>query len=399
MILLLALAAALQGAGPVRFHHAHFRAADPSAAIADAAARFNGVRTIVSGLGVGVRVGTTYLLFDRDNDPDAPVALDHVAFATTDLEGVAARLAANGVVFTRGAESVAFESGGMRLEVVRETDAPDLFWCPMHPDVRSSAHGKCPLCAMDLVPIPPPRIGEYKLDVALERAPRGGLSGLRLTVRDPQTNAKVTDFATVHEKTFHLFIVGRDLEYFAHVHPELRANGSFVLRHALPPGEYMLLADFLPNGGSSQMVQRAILSPRPAGSKAPGSARSSSGPAVAAFANRDPAPVVVGGIRFDLEAEEVTPGREACLTFSLTDEKSGTPVTDLEPFLGAPAHMLVVRADLGDAIHGHPAETGSAGPTLSFHPLMPAEGVYKVWIQVQRAGRVVTAPFLLKAGR
>lgn len=387
LILLLALAVALQGAAPVRFHHAHYLVADPSAAMNEAAARLNGTRTIVSGLGVGVRTGTTYVLFDRREDEaaDAP-RLDHIAFAATDFEGAVATMATLHKVLKRSPESALFDAGGLRLEIVRDTEAGDVFWCPMHPDVRSAAAGKCPLCAMDLVPIPPPRIGEYRLDIVLHRAPRRGLAGMQFTVREPDTNRKVTDFAILHEKTFHLFIVSRDLAYFAHVHPEPRPDGTFLLKHPLPPGEYMVLADFLPSGGSSQMVQRAIISPGPR--------------PVARSTRLELRPVaVVEGVRFELEAEGVKAGGEACLTFTLTDAKTGASITDLEPFLGAPAHMLIVRADLTDAIHGHPEETSTSGPTVTFHPLMPADGLYKVWIQVQRGGKVITAPFVLQAGK
>jgi hypothetical protein len=391
MMLLLALAAALNGAD-VRFHHLHYRVEDPAAAMTEAAGRLGGVRTIVQGLGVGVRTGDTYLLFDRLTGDDTSAAgpvVDHAAFAAGDFESAVKRLSRVHSVISRKDDAVLFDAGGFRIEIVRETDAPDLFWCPMHPDVRAPVAGKCPVCAMDLVPIPPPRIGEYKLDVVAQRGRRTGLSGLRLTVRDPQTNARVTDFATIHEKTFHLFIVSRDLAYFAHVHPEPQRDGTFLLRHELPSGEYMLLADFLPNGGSSQMVQRALISPGPRR------------PLVAPPSDTTDADLTatIGGIRFSLEPEQVEPGREACLTITLTDEKSGAAVTDLQGFLGAPAHMLVVRADLGDAIHGHPEETGTGGPTITFHPLIPAEGVYKIWVQVQRGGKVVTAPFLVRAGR
>ena len=98
-------------------------------------------------------------------------------------------------------------------------------------------------------------------------------------------------------------------------------------------------------------------------------------------------------MRVSLKVEDAVVGKEACLTFTLTDEKTGAPVTDLEPYLGAPAHMLMVRADLGDAIHAHPEELQTSGPKLSFHPLIPADGPFKLWVQVQRAGRVITVPF------
>ena len=102
-------------------------------------------------------------------------------------------------------------------------------------------------------------------------------------------------------------------------------------------------------------------------------------------------------MRVTLKAENLMAGKEGSLTFTVTDEKTGAPVTDLEPYLGAPAHMLIVRTDLSDAVHEHPEEQLTGGPTISFHPLIPAAGDYKLWIQIQRAGRVLTFPFQLRA--
>ena len=190
----------------------------------------------------------------------APAArYHHLAFLAPDYDGVIARI--GGAPLQATSESVLFDAGGgLLVEIVRETDVPDAFWCPMHPDVRSGTAGKCPLCRMDLVPMPPPRIGEYRLDVTLQRG-AGGSKGLRLAVREPDSNTLVQSFATVHEQRFHLFVVSRDLEYFAHVHPQQVKDGSFHLDHQLPPGEYMLIADFLPANATSQMVQRAIIVP------------------------------------------------------------------------------------------------------------------------------------------
>ena len=54
----------------VRFHHLHYRVPDPGDALGDAAEAFEGTRTILQGLGVGVRVGNQYLLFDRQSGTD-----------------------------------------------------------------------------------------------------------------------------------------------------------------------------------------------------------------------------------------------------------------------------------------------------------------------------------------
>lgn len=266
----------------------------------------------------------------------------------------------------------------------RET-RPDAFWCPMHPDVRSPDRGTCALCGMDLVPIPPFKLGEYKLDVVVERA-RRAVRSLRITIREPDTLALVRDLAVVHEKRFHLFIVSRDLAYFAHVHPEQTRDGSFLLQHELPRGEYMLIADFLPEGGTPQMVQRALLvgdtGARSAESPIPGSRPRGH-------------TMTADGVRVTLKTEDFEPGKHACLTFTLADATTGEPVSDLQPYLGAPAHMLLVRADLTDVVHAHPEELHTGGPSVSFHPMVPAPGEYKLWVQFQRARRVITVPFVL----
>lgn len=398
----------------LRFHHAHYRVGDPSAATNDAARKLEGVRVIVPGLGVGVRTGREYLLFDRADDADPPVPdrsarlalalaagrlkawgleidpsaadrsrvagvftdlpVHHLAFTADDFTGTVQRLVDRGIPSRwRRDDSTLFDAGdGLMIEIVRDTDREDRFWCPMHPDVRSADDGRCPICGMALVPIPPPKIGEYKLDVSQVRA-AGRFTGLKLAVLEPDTNAHVRTFAVVHEKLFHLFVVSRDLTFFAHVHPDLMPDGTFALTHPLPPGEYMLIADFLPAGGTTQMVQKAIIV---AGRPAPGRTQDES-----------------NGLKVELRTEDLAAGRHARLVFTVSDARTGAPITDLEPYLGTPAHLLIVRADLSDAMHAHPEERETGGPTVSFHPIMPAAGNYKGWIQFQRGGQVSTTPF------
>jgi hypothetical protein len=314
--------------------------------------------------------------------PDA--TLDHVAFAADDPGPV---IAALGVKPTSAHDDRAFFkiSSGAILEIVRDTDRPDAFWCPMHPDVRAPGTAKCPICAMSLVPIPPPRIGEYKLDVTLLPRAGGGAAGLSLTVRDPETADPVKSFIDVHERPLHLFIISRDLSQFAHVHPEMRVDGTFELRFDLAAGEHMLIADFLPTAGTSQLVQRAVVTP---GYMGPIFA-----PAAALIAS--PAEQVTGGLRIRLEPEPLRPRRQSLLRFVISDVESGLPVTDLEPYLGAAGHMLVVSSDLTTAVHGHPEGSLGAGPVVTFSPIFPTPGVYKLWVQVQRKGQVVTASFVV----
>jgi hypothetical protein len=408
----------------VRFHHLHYRVPDPGAALGDAVDAFKGTRTILQGLGVGVRVGRQYVLFERADasgasgrgrepadayseaarwlqakgiriDPSSlaktdvarpfpDATLDHLAFAADDHTSIGAALGEKPFLLNDDRARYRLRSG-LVVEIVRDTDRPDTFWCPMHPDVRSPGHGTCPRCAMALVPIPPPRIGEYRLDTTLLPGAGGGASGLELAVRDPETGEPVRSFVDVHERPLHLFIISRDLGQFAHVHPTPRPDGVFELRHDLASGAYVLIADFLPAEGTSQLIQRAVVTPGYAGPLFGPSAEL----AVAAPEQ------VSGGLRIRIDAPSPRARRETGVRFQLSDAATNLPVTDLEPYLGASGHLIIVNHDLTAAVHAHPEGAATSGPVVTFAPVFPAPGRYKVWAQFQRKGTVITAAFVI----
>jgi hypothetical protein len=253
------------------------------------------------------------------------------------------------------------------------------FWCPMHPEERSDARGTCGICGMRLVAMPPAAFATYPVDLRVTPTLTG--ARLRLAVTNPVTKAIVRRFSIVHERPMHLFLVGDGLEYFAHEHPVPQRDGVFMLDARLPkPGPYMVIAEFLPEGGTPQTFQQAF----------------TTGEAFARPANPavDTAPRTVDGMRVSLDASKAVAGETRPLTFRIEDAASGAPVTDLEPYLGASAHLLIVPVDLTEAVHGHPTEEGH-GAILSFAPLIPRSGSYKLWIQFQRAGRVSTASFVI----
>jgi hypothetical protein len=418
----------------VRFHHFHFRTGEPAAAINAGATALEGTRVLLRGLGVGVRVGRQYALFDRldstgvarpHSSADAAYvaardwlhakgievtdsnastrqrlsaafhseALDHVAFTSADPSAAVAALLARGAHAVRKTDDAAlFESdAGAAVEIVRDLHRPDAFWCPMHPDVRAADAAKCPLCGMTLVRIPPPRLGEYLMDIAMMPSRGGGGASLRLTISDPDTKRPVPSFVTTHERPLHLFVIDRSLEYFRHLHPVNIDAGVFETREALPPGEYVAIADFLPQGGRAQMLQRAIVTPGFRGRIFPPPPELI--PDDSEAKQRD-------GVRVRLQASGLLAGKEATLHFTLTDAASGQPIADLEPYLGAPGHLLIVNGALTEADHAHPEEPTTGGPSITFQPLMPAAGRYKLWLQFQRRGVVSTVPFVVSvAGR
>jgi len=255
-----------------------------------------------------------------------------------------------------------------------------IFSCPMDPDVRSSAPGKCPRCGMKLVPGIPDPI-EYPMDFrAVPRPlPAGRQVTLELRVLNPKTNRPVTQFEIVHEKLFHLFLVSQDLEYFAHEHPVLGADGWFRLNTTLPKaGTYRLLADFDPTGGTPQLAPKTI---------------STAGyvtPLARAIANlpADLSPKDGANLHVALTTEPAQPvaGMKTLLFFHLQ------PADGIEQYIGAWSHMLAVSSDLVDTIHSHPF-IADGGPEMQFNIFFPRATTYKVWVQFQRKGVVNTVAF------
>jgi hypothetical protein len=265
------------------------------------------------------------------------------------------------------------------------------YWCPMHPQIRGEKGDACRICHMALVPAPPPDYEPYHLTIeAMPRAPRPGRNTeIRLTIRDPHSDAVVKDFQTVHERILHLFVLSQDLDYFAHVHPQLQPDGSFTQTAVLPrPGVYRLIADFSPVGGAPQMAQESVVTAGYAGSLVPG-----------VQLVPDVADKIVEGVRVKLSMPPPVGGREQLLTFEFEDAVTGSPVSDLEAYLGAVGHLLLVSADLQTAAHSHPVAdmSASVGPTVVFQALFPRAGMYRFWVQFQRRGRVLVAPFTVMA--
>jgi Heavy metal binding domain len=272
----------------------------------------------------------------------------------------------------------------------RSSQAPkgDLYVCPMHPDVHGAPGEKCKKCGMALVATGRDRFEPSVLDVeVVPRALKAGQSGtVRLTVRDPVTRAIVQDFENVHERPFHLFIVSHDLSYFSHVHPELGRDGSLRVPFTPPrPGAYQLFADFMPRGGTPQLVQRSFVTAGHDGLVEP------------VHLTLDLAAKVERGVRVELQlpADGLVAGRRQMFRVHLTGAATGEPVTDLQLYLGSWGHVLIVSEDLGEAVHSHPMDDFSdkGGPRIVFDALFPRAGVYRLWAQFQRAGQVFVAPF------
>ena len=90
--------------------------------------------------------------------------------------------------------------------------------------------------------------------------------------------------------------------------------------------------------------------------------------------------------------------------YHVVDTTTGQPVTNLEPYLAAYGHTLVLSEDTMEYVHAHPVEllpekieTAAGGPDLTFKALLPKPGRYRLWTQLKRGGVVSTVRFTVTA--
>jgi hypothetical protein len=236
----------------------------------------------------------------------------------------------------------------------------------------------------------------YRLEVLASPSPPAAGEETELELRVRMENSpdlrEVTDFDLVHERLMHLFLVRRDLGYFAHEHPELVAPGVFRLRLRFPaPGEWRLFADVAPRDAGGQVLL-AKLTVRPGEGDPPPPSPMPDGAVLSAAAD---------GVRADLEIPGggIPAGRTVTVVARLTDAK-GRPVEDLEPWLGALGHLLLIPRDAETFAHAHPDERvpgAGRGGRIPFLVRLPQPGLYRGWLQFQRGGRVVTEEIALEA--
>jgi hypothetical protein len=222
--------------------------------------------------------------------------------------------------------------------------------------------------------------GGYTLVLDRDVVPGPGTVPVSFRVLGPEGHA-VTDSAESHEEDLHLVAVRRDLSGFQHVHPTLDADGVWTTPLDLTPGSWRLFADFVPAGDGGNRILGADLAV--AGEHVPAAL-----PAPSVTAEVDGYTVALAG--------ELAPGRESELTLGVSRE--GRPVTDLQPYLGAYGHLVVLRAGDLAYLHVHPVGEDGAGPDIRFATTPPSAGTYRMFLDFKHDGVVHTAAFTVAAG-
>jgi len=297
-----------------------------------------------------------------------------------------------------------------------EDDDTTAWVCPMHSAYTSDLTGNCPICGMQLVKAAPFDVRDYQLDFttipALVKA--GQTTKFLFRITHPGTNEPITKFETVHDRQYHLFVISQDMEYFQHIHPEEAADGTWSIEVKLPkPGYYKILSDFMPSGGAAQFIARPLVTAGYTGDLEADSAHLVPD-TVLTKTDED----LTATVAFD--PPQFVVGQYGHMNFHLTDTATKKPITDLQTYLGAFGHTLIMSEDMVDYVHSHPVDPGAqngnddgsppqfqippdadratlealrGGPDVTFEGLMPKPGHYRAWTQFRRGDKVHTFAF------
>lgn len=225
----------------------------------------------------------------------------------------------------------------------------------------------------------------YTLELMQSRVDSGKAVPLSFRITD-STGTAVTQYVDNHEKELHLIVVRRDMVGFQHVHPIMGADGTWSSPLNLSrAGDYRLFADFVPIGGEALTL----------------------GADLHVAGSYDPEPLPPANTTATVEGYVVTLTGNAeanePVQLTLSASREGKPVTDLEPYLGAYGHLVVLRAGDLAYLHMHPVGervdgNTPAGPEVGFHTTFPSNGDYRLFLDFQHRGVVRTAEFTMPVG-
>ncbi|TGE29352.1 heavy metal-binding domain-containing protein [Hymenobacter metallicola] len=260
-----------------------------------------------------------------------------------------------------------------------------IYSCPMHPEVTSTKEGEtCPKCGMKLEHTDQASNGKtYQMQFEPTPAVLTAGQAAQLAFRPQEAGNETAPvpLAVVHEKKIHLIIVSKDLSQFYHEHPEYTAQGNYQVNYTFPKGgDYVLFQDYTPTGAGHQLGRQPITVKGPAYTPVK-------------FSNDDR--------QWDKNGYQATLSFDKdlrvgqLLGMKITITKGGQPVTDLDNYLGALGHVVIISQDTENYLHVHPNEQADKGPAIGFNTNFEKPGLYRVFLQFNHGGQIHTGDFTI----
>lgn len=226
---------------------------------------------------------------------------------------------------------------------------------------------------------------------------------------------QLDDLIPDHGHLMHLFLIrlpGMDRMY--HLHPRQDGTGQFSQSMpALEPGTYKLFADIVHATGFPETQTADITLPETHEGTLQGDDSFAAAPSLwSKIANINVTRLPDGGRVIWLDSNTLIHPEEPVKLHFRVEDASGKPATDLEPYMGMAGHLILISGDSTVFAHLHPngspsmaavqlangaAMADHAGHNvsseISFPYGFPKPGLYRIFVQFKRAGRIETGIF------
>jgi hypothetical protein len=190
------------------------------------------------------------------------------------------------------------------------------------------------------------------------------------------------DLNSDHDKLVHLILLRDDATGFQHLHPDY-ANSRWSIKTNVPEqGQYSVYVDISPKEETPQILRVPVTIGGPT--------QTSKLPVLTPEKT-----VTQDGITVSLNKQSFKTKEHG--TFSFTITRNGEPITNIDPYLGAFGHVVVVRhGDPDDYFHAHPiTATKPLNGIVEFESEFPAQGTYTMYAQFSISGQVRAFPITL----
>jgi heavy metal-binding protein len=279
----------------------------------------------------------------------------------------------------------------------------ETFTCPMHRDVVGKRTDFCPKCGMPLdqlfrilpdnagFPVPGQETVRASVSTTAPLSVGQPVTALLRLQRPNGDPVSPADLIEMHTKKIHLLMVDSSLTDYHHEHPVPTQNPgeySFSFTPA-KPGNYRVWADVRPYPLGLQEYAVTDIPAAVAGE-----------PLTDRKVNLK---ATVDGLNYELVLPQKTiqVGRPAFARLRIT-KPDGKDFTQLEPLMGAFAHLVGFNQDYKTVMHLHPKgplvldPASRAGPELEFQIYALRPGFVRLFAQVQIEGRSRFIPFGLQ---
>jgi len=248
-------------------------------------------------------------------------------------------------------------------------------------------------------------------------------SRLVLQLEDPGwLNRRTDDLLPDHNHLMHLYVIHvPEMDLVWHLHPERGADANFEQRlPAMPAGRYALYGDVVHANGLAETASGEIELPPTAGSPLTGDDAAGTGPPVAnADPTRTSSPLAHGYRMVWVRGEAKLRARQPYEFRFRLEDGQGKPADGVELYMGMLGHAAFVSVDRSVFAHVHPSGSVPMPAIELAQPLaqpenphaahmtmqsgLPAEasfpygfpkpGAYRIFVQMKRAGEIVTGVF------